>query len=329
MMRKEVKQATRIAGNSVAAYACALAWALLATATPSVQGAPATMASKAKAAAKPNPLVKVKGQKFVMPGNLRRGGKPMTKAEGMAIRAKMLADYRKRYGAVAAKPKVVKLPKLAKTRGSISRVQSPVGSVYGKGSIFQYVNADTSYKSSCGQAALATLMVYWGIRLPDYSNAPVNEVCRMFPPGFYGRGDGGTWSGTLERAFSYYGLTWTWQGGSWNMDRRKRWEADKSTLKSWVSRGYPVMVPVDVAKAGWTDNGQAMNGLHWTNVFAYDDGGVYLTNWQNGNYCPWPKFMDAWQAESVVWTGHRGQMMLSWRTINGREQSPPAWPPGA
>lgn len=274
---------------------------------------------------KPNPAVKVTGQAFVMPPSLKQG-EPVTQAEQHEFRKKMLADFKAKYpDATTAKTQPDELPKIAKTRGGATRIQNPRGSVYGKGGIFQYVNSDTQYPTnSCGQSALATLMVYWGLRSPDISNAPVREVCRMFPPGFYGKGDGGTWVGTLERAFSYYGMKYTWRGGSWNWNQLTRYNEDKNELKKWVAQGYPVMVPVDVAKAGWTNNGQTMNGLHWTVVFAYDDGGVYLTNWQGSNYCSWSQFMNGWEAESVVWTTRRGQMMLSW--VDGK--NPPSWPPG-
>lgn len=271
-----------------------------------------------------NPAVKVTGQEFVMPANLKRGA-PLTKAEQHDIRQKMIADYKANFpDATVAKTQAVELPKDALTRGGATRIQNPVGSVYGKGGIFQYVNSDTAYKGSCGQAALATLMVYWGLRNPDIANSPVNEVCRRYPPGFYGQGDGGTWVGVLERAASHYGLQYSWQGGSWNWNWVTRHNEDKAKLKHWVARGYPVMVPVDVGKAGWRDGSQAMNGLHWTVVFAYDNGGVYLTNWPGGNYCTWSQFMAGWEAESVVWTTRRGQFMLAWRDGQG----PPAWPPG-
>lgn len=251
------------------------------------------------------------GNRFVMPRDLRKEPSPTTSEEVRAL-AKKLGHTAPEPLPPPKEPKPGVLPKRIKMRGGVVPYRNRPGYA-GMNAIFQYTNSDGKDASNtCGQAAIATLLTYWGLRQADKTNGLVRMVERSVPPdGIKWLGFNGTTAARLEWGLGRYGLKHTWVGASGGGRGDHGYRArSREELKKWVAAGYPVMVMVDVGQAGW-----GVSGLHWTVVYAYDDDNVYLTNWspEGTTQCSWANFENGWHAQSIWWQGKAGKALLVWR----------------
>lgn len=126
-------------------------------------------------------------------------------------------------------------------------------------SIYQQDNFAPGVDSSrsCGQAAVATMLTYYGKMPQDDSGGTVTQVWNSYPPNV--PGDGTNWD-QVQNAMVGYGMSTYWGTGL-------------AEMKTWLKTGQPVILMVDVGAVGpkW--------GAHWIVAYAYDSGGIYVTNW--------------------------------------------------
>lgn len=126
--------------------------------------------------------------------------------------------------------------------------------------IYQYDNDSPGVDKarSCGQAAAATVLRHWGKISGDDA---VTQVWNRYEPNVFN--DGTNWDREQE-AIQGFGLNAYWATG---LDE----------MKEYIKLGYPAILMVDVGAVGdrW--------GGHWVVAYAYDDDGIYITNWDFGS----------------------------------------------
>ena len=151
---------------------------------------------------------------------------------------------------------------------------------HGRPRLAEYTNSGVDPKNqynACGQAAVATVLAALKVRPPD--PGLIKEVYSRYPPNVLG-GRLGTGPGRIQDALTGYGVRWRWAQG-------------EAELKKTLDAGGIAVLLVDTGKAkseGWSGP-----GLHWTVAFAYDDGGVYLSNWPKKE-CSWANLRRAWDS---------------------------------
>ena len=150
--------------------------------------------------------------------------------------------------------------------------------IYGsnKLGIWQYTNDENKWGTSCGQAAVATMLSYHSpVNYPPITGSTyTRNLVAGFPPdvafGIFGTG----WE-QMQKMSKANGLNYKW--------------VNASTIPNYVKNGYPVIVGLDIAEnqAGW--KGYSYGG-HWVAVYAVDSKGYYLTNWPEASktVCGWP-----------------------------------------
>lgn len=150
----------------------------------------------------------------------------------------------------------------------------------GRNRIWQYTNAGAPDEPhACGQAAIATVLTGYGLRPEDPGAGVVSGLWKDgLGPDVPGDG---TSMWRMESAFHRNGLKWTWVTGV-------------DELKKWISQNYLAVLLLEVGfipEEGWPEGWLQ---LHWTVAFAYDDAGLYITNWPNDNRCGWGSLEKAW-----------------------------------
>lgn len=153
----------------------------------------------------------------------------------------------------------------------------PAGSGFaGLNGIYQFVNddgliVDPAYV--CGQAACATLLAYRRLVASDISS--LRSIERNHPPNlFFGRG--GTSPSRIQRILAHYGAN-----SLVHVD-------NKETLKSRIRSFCPVVCLIQ-------NSNNLLRGAHWFVVFAYNDTGVFVTNY-SPTHLTWDEFEDKWGA---------------------------------
>jgi hypothetical protein len=71
-----------------------------------------------------------------------------------------------------------------------------------------------------------------------------------------------------------------------------QWSEGEDELKRWVDAGHLAVVMLDVGAT----HGEGFNpvGAHWTVIYAYDQDGVYLSNWPRDGKCTWDNLRRSW-----------------------------------
>lgn len=54
-------------------------------------------------------------------------------------------------------------------------------------------------------------------------------------------------------------------------------------------------------------------GLHWPVAFAYNDQGVYLSNWPGDNFITWANLQKAWDSGLLRTFDMSGRLMVPYR----------------
>lgn len=171
-------------------------------------------------------------------------------------------------------------------------------------SIYQQDNfapAPVDADRSCGQAAIATVLTFYGKLPQDDSGQTVTDIWNAYEPNV--PGDGTNWD-QMQRAIEGYGMNAYWGTG-------------EEELKSYIRGGRPAIVMVDVGAVSnrW--------GGHWIVAYAFDDYGIYVTNWAFGTtrdgYLTWGEFRTAWgldpnpnSAWIVKGAGVSNRFLLAW-----------------
>lgn len=157
-----------------------------------------------------------------------------------------------------------------------------------------------SASNNCGQAAIATVLDFYGKEigvprsLPDSKDGKnhwqdataLEKIARDgFTPDVVA-GAFGTSGGRIRDAFAHYGLRNCNVGFSGVNDIG--WGDCWTNLQNWVTSGHPCPALVDVGTLG----GQWW-AAHWPVVYRIDDQNVYVTNWLTPSI-PKDTFLAAW-----------------------------------
>jgi hypothetical protein len=165
--------------------------------------------------------------------------------------------------------------------------------------IWQYDNyapAPVNSGTSCGQAAVATILTHWGLAGRVANGQPVTDVWKTHPPNV-AFGLGGSSAGLVEAALKSRGFKTPFISGEAN-------------LLHYVGQRYPVVVLIDVGAitSQW--------GLHWVVVYGYDSNWVYVTNW-NATSTPYKisraNFRKAWDTWATWGAGMSNKAIVPWR----------------
>jgi hypothetical protein len=145
-------------------------------------------------------------------------------------------------------------------------------------SIYQFTNADGQDPDTvCGLAACATLLAYCGAMPRDLDT--LRQIEKSHPADLL-FGKWGTSPWRVEEALKHYGA------------KDLRHVNDEETLKQWVRNLYPVICLIQNTGGllGLRD------GAHWFVVFAYDDAGVFVTNYDTPCLLSWDDFRAKWDS---------------------------------
>lgn len=166
-------------------------------------------------------------------------------------------------------------------------------------SIYQYRNEDGANPDNvCAQAACATLLT--SLNLQPANIATLQAIETSHPANLLG-GKWGTTPHKVRVALAAYGATSIHTA-----------ETDKA-LKLRVSTGFPVICLIQNERG---ISGLAREGAHWFVVFAYDDDGVYVTNWRTV-HMSWTDFKKRWHSPLSTL-----EMVLSFRGITSTRRAP-------
>lgn len=165
--------------------------------------------------------------------------------------------------------------------------------------IFEFINGDgTLWRTNCGQAAAATLLMQQG-RLAGGDQPAcdiMNTLEKSFPPDqFFGLF--GTGRTQVERICQRHGL-------------RLHEIRGEDQLRAYLSRRRPVIVMLGVS-AGRLWNRFDLPGGHWMVAYACDDKYVYLSNCDGGRMT-WADFQLGWRSfvSRLIRMNNRGLTIL-------------------
>ncbi len=149
-------------------------------------------------------------------------------------------------------------------------------------SIYQYTNPDgTDPNTVCGLAACSTLLTYCGFMQPRIQT--LRTIERSHPADVLG-GRFGTSPFRIKEILRHYGATVTREASSF------------AQIKKHVSAACPVICLIQNT-GGITGLG---DGAHWFVVFAYDNNGVYVTNYgertNQAEHLKWDDFKKKWNS---------------------------------
>jgi len=159
----------------------------------------------------------------------------------------------------------------------IVKAEPAGGGFAGLSRLFQFVNEDgRKPETVCGQAACATLLTYYRARAGDLST--LRAIEKSHPPDVLS-GHLGTSPDRIERTLKDYGVSSLTEVN------------DIATLKRRVGANCPVICLIQ--------NTAGLGGLfgtaHWFVVFAYDDAGVFVTNY-SPIHLKWDDFSGKWNS---------------------------------
>jgi hypothetical protein len=153
---------------------------------------------------------------------------------------------------------------------------------YGLSSIYQYVNADgQNPRTVCGQAASATLLTYCTGRPANLST--LRAIERTHPPDILG-GILGTSPRRVQAILVYYGAIGLGTIGN------------EESLKRLIRGLFPVICLIQNS-GGLFGLG---DGAHWLVAFAYNDNGIFVTNYGNV-FLSWSAWREKWNSP-LPWT---------------------------
>jgi Peptidase_C39 like family len=158
----------------------------------------------------------------------------------------------------------------------------PIGSGFnGLKQIFQYTNDDgVDPATVCGQAACATLLTYLGAK-PAITT--LQDIEKNHHPDLLG-GKFGTSPWRIEGILEAYGAT------------PLKHVSKEEDLKSYVAKEDPVICLIQ--NEGGI-GGLFSGGAHWFVVFAYDDQGVFVTNYGSTVHLTWADFRSKWNSTTT------------------------------
>ncbi|EYF04708.1 Hypothetical protein CAP_4183 [Chondromyces apiculatus DSM 436] len=146
----------------------------------------------------------------------------------------------------------------------------------GVSGLYQYTNGDgTNQDTVCGPAACATLLTYCGLARPDI--ATLRSIERSHPPDLlFGRA-GSSPQRVVETLSAYRA-------------RRLGTANNIETLRRCVRASCPVICVIQNT-GGLFGLG---DGAHWFVVYAYNDAGVFVTNYGSSPHLSWDDFRSKW-----------------------------------
>jgi Peptidase_C39 like family len=155
----------------------------------------------------------------------------------------------------------------------------PVGSGFqGAHEIYQYTNADgLDPNTVCGQAACATLLTYVGAQPANIDTLRRIEKSHH-PDVLFGALGTSPWR--IQAILEAYGA------------RSCAHVSKEPDLKDHVASSRPVICLIQNT-GGLLGLG---DGAHWFVVFAYDDAGVFVTNYGPTVQLTWKDFRDKWDS---------------------------------
>ena len=150
-----------------------------------------------------------------------------------------------------------------------------------------FTNQDAADPSrGCGKAAAGTLLAAWGHAVHGATGANAVRVLDETYPYDVMWGVFGTSPRQMQQMLTESGAQASWGSG-------------EAGLRRELTAGRPVVVLQDT-QPDWH-----RVGLHWTVVYAFDDAGVYLTNWngQRSAHLPWGTFLEGWSTVMMRGSG--------------------------
>ena len=145
----------------------------------------------------------------------------------------------------------------------------------GLSSIYQFENKDGKNPDNvCGQAACATLLTYCVAASPSMSTLRMIE---MSHPADIAGGKFGTSPGRIREILEHYGAPTLDTIGT------------EGNLKRSLNNLFPVICLVQ-NKGGVTG---LFSGAHWFVAFAYNDDGIFVTNYRNV-FLSWKAWEEMW-----------------------------------
>lgn len=149
---------------------------------------------------------------------------------------------------------------------------------HGLSSIFQYVNADGQNPgTACGQAACATLLTYCAGRPANIST--LRDIERTHPADIRG-GQWGTSPSQIEACLTHYGA------------RSTSHIETEDSLKRSLRSSFPVICIIQNS-GGLFGLG---DGAHWFVPFAYNDDGIFVTNYGSNPFLTWAQWREKWNS---------------------------------
>jgi hypothetical protein len=146
-------------------------------------------------------------------------------------------------------------------------------------SIYQYTNDDGQNADTvCGLAACATLLTHCGAARPGIET--LREIERNYPADLLG-GRLGTTPWHIRKVLHFHGAS------------ELRQVRDLEQLKQRVRRLMPVICLIQNSPGL---RGLLSGGAHWFLVFAYDEDGVFVTNYGDPCHLTWADFREKWES---------------------------------
>jgi len=156
---------------------------------------------------------------------------------------------------------------------------TPVGCLHdyqGIPGLVEYTNGDGAIRDmNCGQAAVATVLLYLDGTLPQPKLMPWLE--RDHPPDNLGG-----WFGTSRRRV---------ERGLRAQGHRPKVIHGEAALRATLTRQIPVIFTSQLSDGKFW--GFDIPNGHWMVAFGFDRDHIYLTNWWD-NRMPWPEFLKGW-----------------------------------
>lgn len=151
-----------------------------------------------------------------------------------------------------------------------------------------YVPPFSKHPNGCGQAAMATMLTYWGYMNYDPGNAENLYVNPSSAPDIWGGILGTSWE-RFKQVMEQYGITAYGQNEARLTVNSAAGKYE--TLCNWVNADFPVAV---ILGNGELNLG---SGAHWAVVVRVSPYNVILANYGNGYYSvSLSDFMKAWMA---------------------------------
>lgn len=145
-------------------------------------------------------------------------------------------------------------------------------------SIYEFTNPDgQNPKTVCGLAACATLLTY--CRFTRAEIETLRKIEKSHPADLAG-GRLGTTPSQLAKALKHYGAS------------DQQHVNNTTSLKDRLKSQYPVICLIQNSEG----ISGLLNGAHWFVVFAYNDAGVFVTNYGGTSHLSWNDFKGKWES---------------------------------